>query len=454
MAHRAYGKIRSHIKWHFATCHVMLWEKGYMKVSNIAKLVCTVSFASVLAMGLVACNSEDEIDGLTGGIAATVNGVEIEEDTITKYIHNFRQSAGLESDESWGEYLKSIESTPEMTRQTIIDSHIQNELIKEVAEANGLTVDAAELDAAVNEMKSNYDSEERWEAALEQANTTEDAYRESLEIQMMTKSIREEIVEVEDPTDEELLEYAKMYASAYNGAKKSSHILFNLDDRDTAEEILDKVKSGELDFAEAAKEYSQDTGSAENGGNAGWDKLSNFVTEYADAVAQLELGEISSLVESTYGYHIITVTEIYEAPDEVTDLNQIPEEFLENVEATVLSNKKNEAYTSWYEGYKETADIVVNPMPEEVPYNIDPKLYETEEKDEGDSTDQGDGNIPENPDNGEGAGEGDGENTTGDTTNENPDAGADTNNGDGGSDDNTNDTPDDQTDETPDGTTE
>ena len=64
-----------------------------------------------------------------------------------------------------------------------------------------------------------------------------------------------------------------MYATAYDGAKRSSHILFNTGDEATAQDVLDRINSGELDFAEAAKEYSQDTGSAENGGDVGWDKL-------------------------------------------------------------------------------------------------------------------------------------------------------------------------------------
>ncbi len=44
-------------------------------------------------------------------------------------------------------------------------------------------------------------------------------------------------------TDEVLLQYAQMYATYYNGAKKSSHILFNSDDEATAQEVLDKINS-------------------------------------------------------------------------------------------------------------------------------------------------------------------------------------------------------------------
>ena len=67
-----------------------------------------------------------------------------------------------------------------------------------------------------------------------------------------------------------------MYDTTYDGAKRSSHILFDSGDEATAREVLDKLNAGELDFAEAAKEYSKD-GSASDGGDVGWDKTSSFV---------------------------------------------------------------------------------------------------------------------------------------------------------------------------------
>ncbi len=55
--------------------------------------------------------------------------------------------------------------------------------------------------------------------------------------------------------------------------------------------MLDQINSGQLDFAEAAKQYSQGNaegtgGSAAKGGDVGWDKLSSFVTEYTDGLGR------------------------------------------------------------------------------------------------------------------------------------------------------------------------
>lgn len=99
----------------------------------------------------------------------------------------------------------------------------------------------------------------------------------------------------------------------------SSHILFSFTKEDgttmtdtekaelklKAEAVLTKAKAGE-DFAALAKEYSDDTGTAADGGKFTFYMDGNVVPEYSSAVAKLKDGEIcATLVESTYGYHII-----------------------------------------------------------------------------------------------------------------------------------------------------
>ncbi len=137
-------------------------------------------------------------------------------------------------------------------------------------------------------MKSNYDSDEKWQSALEQAGMTEDEYRSEIELQLKAKELYNTFTSSEEPSNDDMLQYAQMYASAYDGAKRSSHILFDSDDEATAQDVLNKINSGELDFAEAAKQYSKDTGSKDAGGDVGWDKTSSFVKEYTDALSGLE----------------------------------------------------------------------------------------------------------------------------------------------------------------------
>lgn len=354
-----------------------------MKTSKLFQVVATAGLTGALALGLAGCSgSGDEsstVEGLTGGVAATVNGTEIQEDTVTTYIQKFRESAGYTDDDSWGSWMADQGMDPASVREQVIDYYVGQELVRQAAEENNVSVDSSEVDEVVNNMKANYDSDEAWQSALSQAGTDEDTYRSSVEIGLLEQKLSDTVAQPEEPSDEDLLQYAQMYATAYDGAKRSSHILFNSDDEATAQDVLDRINSGELDFAEAAREYSQDTASAENGGDVGWDKLNNFVTEYTDALSGLEKDQVSGLVTSDYGIHIIKCTDVFTAPEEVTSIDQLPSEFVDAIRTTVENSNKSQAFTDWYNDYKENADIQINDMPENVPYNLDMSQYESSE---------------------------------------------------------------------------
>ncbi len=94
---------------------------------------------------------------------------------------------------------------------------------------------------------------------------------------------------------------------------EASHILFRVTDpskdaevKAKAEAVLKRAKAGE-DFAELAKKYSEDTGSASQGGYLGPFQRGQMVKEFEDATFSLKPGEISGLVHTQYGYHIIKV---------------------------------------------------------------------------------------------------------------------------------------------------
>lgn len=360
-----------------------------MKKLSLAKSLASVGLAAVCALGIVGCSegtSGSEAPKYTGGVAATVNGVEIQEDTVTQAIQDIRAQMALTEEEAWGEWLATNDYTPETVREEILNSYIDQELVKQGGEALGIQPDSDEVNQYVETMRGHYDSDEAWATALEAVGLTEDEYRENIELSLISEQLRNQVAaDATDPTDEELLEAAQTYVSSYDGAKKSSHILFEASDEAQAQEVLDKINAGELDFATAAQSYSKDTGSAEDGGNVGWDRLSNFVTEYTTALAELEPGEVSGLVTSTYGIHIIECTDEFAAPTELTSLDELPTEFQDAIRATLQSSNESQAYYTWLEEQREGADIVINDMPEGLPYYVDMANYETSDE-EGDTT--------------------------------------------------------------------
>ncbi|HEX4584834.1 MAG TPA: SurA N-terminal domain-containing protein [Burkholderiaceae bacterium] len=80
--------------------------------------------------------------------------------------------------------------------------------------------------------------------------------------------------------------------------------------RKVAESVLAKVRAKPADFASLAKEYSKDPGSAQKGGDLGWFGRGMMVKPFEDAVFSLKDGEISGVVESDFGFHIIRVSGI------------------------------------------------------------------------------------------------------------------------------------------------
>ena len=347
-----------------------------MKKSHIMKAVCAVGLSAACVWSLAACTSGDQASGDSGAVAATVGDVPISEDTVTKYIESIRSQMGVTDEDSWGNWLAQNGYTPESVREEVVNSYVQRELIKKGADERGITVDSTEVDGYVDQMKQNYDTDEKWQEALTQAGMTEDEYRSEIELQLKNRGLLESFASDEEPSEEDLLQYAQMYATTYDGAKRSSHILFDSGDEATAREVLDKLNAGELDFAEAAKEYSKD-GSASDGGDVGWDKTSSFVEEYQTALDGLEKDQMSGLVTSTYGIHIIKCTDVFTAPEEVTSLDQIPSDWVDSIKSSLKSQKQSEAYQQWLEEYKESSDVVINPMPEGLPYAVDMSKYQT-----------------------------------------------------------------------------
>lgn len=358
-----------------------------MKLKTMLSKVAVFTLAAICCISLAGCGSKY---GYTGGTAATVNGVAIDEDTITKYIEDFRASRNLTSDEEWAAWLKESDLTPESYRQTILDSYIQRELVRQAAEENEIVIEQSAIDEYVDAMKKNYSNDKAWQDALTQMGVTEEQYRESIELGLTSRELQQKVVaEVDTSDDAGLLEFMNEYKDMINGSKRSSHILFEANDAEKAEEVANQLQAGQLDFATAAQQYSIDTGSAQNGGDVGWNTINNFVDAYNNALDSIEKDQITMTV-SDYGVHIILCTEVFNVEDDPTSLEIYPSEIVEYMRSIYGSKKQSEDFQEWLKKYQEEADIVINEMPANVPYNIDLSQFDSEG-----SNEEGTENSPE-----------------------------------------------------------
>jgi len=167
-----------------------------------------------------------------------------------------------------------------------------------------------------------------------------------------------------DVNEDELTEYYKQNLVDYrtDEERQTAHILFESADQDEAiaikaEEVLAKIQAGE-DFAELAKTYSSDTFSAENGGDLGWFGKDIMDPAFEDAAFSLEnKGDVSGVVKSEFGYHIIKLTDV--KVEQVKTFENVKEE----ITAKVKTFKAEERF---YEISQRIAEVAF-----EVPDNID-----------------------------------------------------------------------------------
>jgi peptidyl-prolyl cis-trans isomerase D len=115
-----------------------------------------------------------------------------------------------------------------------------------------------------------------------------------------------------------------------------------------AEAVLAQVRKNPADFAKIAKAESQDTGSAELGGDLGVVEKGAFVKPVEDAIYQLKQGEISGIVPSEYGFHIITVTSLNPATEKTQ------EQAKDEIAAELKKSKMSKKYSELAEAFSNT----------------------------------------------------------------------------------------------------
>jgi peptidyl-prolyl cis-trans isomerase C/peptidyl-prolyl cis-trans isomerase D len=141
---------------------------------------------------------------------------------------------------------------------------------------------------------------------------------------------------------------------------RTSHILIEVKPGATAEqraeakkragEIYEEVKKSKRPFEELVKLYSDDTLSKATGGDVGWGSRVTWVPAYYDTVLKMKVGEISPLVETQFGFHIIKVTgrRAYENANKRV------------IRAAVFDEKRRETFNEYFDKLKKNYKIQTN----------------------------------------------------------------------------------------------
>ncbi|MDR9854427.1 peptidylprolyl isomerase [Paenibacillus sp. VCA1] len=185
-----------------------------------------------------------------------------------------------------------------------LDTLISETLLNQELSKKGLKVTQADIDKEKAFIKKQYGDEETFQSALAQSGMSEEDFNDQMEMQAKLRKLLEPEVKV---TDEDVKKYFEENKASFDTPEevKASHILVAT--KEEAEDILKQLKNG-ADFAKLAKEKSTDPGSKDQGGDLGYFPRGKMYKEFEDAAFKLKDGELSGVVKTQAGYHIIKKT--------------------------------------------------------------------------------------------------------------------------------------------------
>ncbi|WP_239022864.1 peptidylprolyl isomerase [Pontibacter mangrovi] len=234
----------------------------------------------------------------------------------------------LRSDLEFGylQYLAQTKQQPsEELKCQLFTSLLQDKLLLARAEVDSVVVDEAmvssNLDERINYLASQVGGTDRLEQYYNKSlRQLKDELRKTVREQLVMEKMQRQITEKVSVTPKEIKKY-------FNNIPKDSLPYFSTEveigqivkeaeisrqqkqeARQKLEELRKRILAGE-DFATLAKEYSQDPGSAQAGGELGFFKKKELVPEYEAAALRLQPGEMSNVIESQFGFHLIQLIE-------------------------------------------------------------------------------------------------------------------------------------------------
>ena len=159
----------------------------------------------------------------------------------------------------------------------------------------------------------------------QEAGFTEADFRWIIETSLLQEKLEEALVADAPTTGEQV---------------RARHIL--VETREEAEQVLARLAAGE-NFDTLAAELSTDESNREQGGDLGWFARGMMVAPFEEAAFALQPGEVSGVVETTFGFHIIRVDE--------RDANR-------PLEGTALQSAQEKTITAWYDAQRASPDVI------------------------------------------------------------------------------------------------
>lgn len=310
-------------------------------------------FAFYLCFCLFNASTHAEI---VDGIAAIVNGEIITRSEVEKKLQPYLLYAGekIHVNEKQNKIIK--------IKKGILEDLIEEKLLLIEAQNTGITIKEKEIDFEVNKLKEKLGIQKHFEELLAEQNVTEEEFRESLKKQLLLKKLIniELRSKIEIPSEDDSVQFYKNNIKNFMepGKFAISEITIKANDKKDRLEIrktIDRIHKCLLegeDFAGMAKKYSCSP-SASSGGRLGFVNKGELLPEFANAISALKVGQISRVIKTESGFHIIKLESI-KKPQQLK-FNEVRHE----IENHIYHSRMEEALDKLVEELREKAYIHV-----------------------------------------------------------------------------------------------
>lgn len=304
-----------------------------MKKRLLAMLVAMLS----ISMVLTGCQKKPK------DAVATISGEYITVDDIQPIYEMIKNQYGGDAlfNDTTDQGKEMIHRAKVQATQEVINTKVMEKL----AEDYGVTVDENKVNEKLEEIKAQFGGEEVFNQIIQQDGMSVDDLKENIRKNLLMAGLNDKLVEKYQPTDEEIEKQINDNKKKYTEYNASHILIKNTDEtgqklkgeelkakKEEAEAILKEIKDGG-DFEAIAKEKSED-GSKENGGNLGNFYAEKMVKPFAKALEKLEVGQVSDIVETEFGYHIIKLNSKEEDPAKFDE--DYKKEITEEIKTTTI----------------------------------------------------------------------------------------------------------------------
>jgi len=287
-------------------------------------------------------------------VLARVNGEDVTKADFDRLITNMEASA---------RQPVPAERRDEIFRKAL-DQLVTYKLLLQATRARKIDVTDEEVESSIKQMRSQLPNEQEFKKALAARGMTLERLKSDTRLDIsINKMMEAEAATQSAPGDAQVRDFYDKNPDKFkqDEACRASHILFKVEEsadaatkkkvKDQAESVLKQARAG-ADFAQLAKKYSAD-GSAQEGGDLNFFTRGQMVPAFDQAAFALKPGQISDIVTTQFGYHIIKVTE--RRPASTVPFEQVSA----RIKEYLTEQQKQQKVGTFIESLKQKAKIEV-----------------------------------------------------------------------------------------------